>query len=241
MHGRTRSMRPQRDLATETSRIPLGNVVLDGELSLPDTAAGIVIFVHGSGSSRHSPRNRQVAAGLHGDGLGTLLFDLLTPEEEEAERFTRALRFDISLLSSRLVQVTEWLCRRPGAANLPIGYFGASTGAAAALRAAALAPESVQAVVSRGGRSDLTGELLSQVRAPTLLIVGAADPVVIELNRSAFARLTCPKQLVLVPNATHLFEERGALEQVTRLASGWFGRCLRQSSHPAGARPAQRG
>jgi dienelactone hydrolase len=199
---------------------------LGGALTLVPDAGGIVVFAHGSGSSRFSPRNRQVAAALNDAGLATLLIDLLTADEERVERATAALRFDIPLLARRLVGASEWLPRQRGLAQLSVGYFGASTGAAAALVAAGERPET-RAVVSRGGRPDLAGDVLACVRAPTLLIVGERDPQVLELNRSALAALGTPeKELVVVPGATHLFEEPGALDEVTRLARTWFERHL---------------
>jgi dienelactone hydrolase len=208
-------------------RIATGPVALDGDLAIPDEARGIVLFAHGSGSGRHSTRNRFVAETLYEGGLATLLFDLLTEEEEYQERFTRHLRFDIGLLAQRLIDATDWLARRPEASGLKVGYFGASTGGGAALVAAAERPEAVGAVVSRGGRPDLAGgEALSRVSAPTLLIVGGADTQVIELNRQAMAQMSAPVSLEIVPGATHLFEEPGALEQVARLARGWFERFL---------------
>jgi dienelactone hydrolase len=208
-------------LPKETS-IPLADATLGGELIIPEGAAGLVIFAHGSGSSRHSPRNQNVARTLRGVGLGTLLFDLLTSDEEEAEACTRHLRFDIPFLADRLVAVTKWVGEQPECRDLKVGYFGASTGAAAALVAAAELPEVVHAVVSRGGRPDLAEAALDRVKAPTLLIVGAADTPVIPLNEQAYARLRCEKALKLVPGATHLFEEPGALETVARLAGEWL-------------------
>jgi dienelactone hydrolase len=202
-----------------------GPARLAANWSVPQGARGVVVFAHGSGSSRLSSRNRFVAGALQRAGLATLLLDLLTAEEEE--RDTGHLRFDVGLLAGRLVGATEWLQDRPEAAGLPVGYFGASTGAAAALSAAARLPGAVAAVVSRGGRPDLAGDNLGRVRAPTLLIVGGADGQVIGLNRTALARLAAPeKELVIVPGATHLFEEPGALEEVARLAADWFGRHL---------------
>lgn len=198
--------------------IPADRASLEGELTLPSQPAGLVVFAHGSGSSRLSPRNRQVARQLEAAGLGTLLFDLLTDEEAAS----RANVFDIPLLASRLVAAIRWVRSDPDLRSLPIGLFGASTGGGAALVAAARMPDAVQAVVSRGGRPDLAGDWLPRVRAPTLLIVGGADSGVLELNRSALGRLTCPKRLVVVPGATHLFEEHGALEAVAREAAGWF-------------------
>jgi len=189
-----------------------------GDLTVPEAALGVVIFAHGSGSSRHSPRNLAVAASLNRVGLATLLFDLLTPEEEA----DRSNVFDIELLARRLLDATHWLRRQTGMIDLPIGYFGASTGAAAALWAAADPHAEITAIVSRGGRSDLAGSRLPRVRAATLLIVGGRDEVVIELNRQAQMKLRCENQLVIVPGATHLFEEPGALERVAELASDWF-------------------
>jgi len=214
-------------------RVPAGPVTVEGNLGVPHGARGVVLFAHGSGSSRHSSRNRYVARVLRDAGLGTLLIDLLTAEEEAVDRYTAHLRFDIGLLAERLVGATDWLARQPATADLPVGYFGASTGAAAALVAAAERP-AVAAVVSRGGRPDLAGDALPRVRAPTLLIVGGDDVPVIGLNRQALDRLgTADKQLVIVPGASHLFEEPGALEEVARLAAEWFARHLRR---PAAAR-----
>jgi putative phosphoribosyl transferase len=210
--------------------IRLEDAVLDGDLAVPDGARALVLFAHGSGSSRHSPRNRQVAAGLQATGFATFLMDLLTAEEEQVDLRTRRLRFDIGLLARRLIGVTDWVAAGgDGAARhiaqLPVGTFGASTGAAAALIAAAERPDRVRAVVSRGGRPDLAADALPRVGAPVLLIVGGADPIVIELNQQAAAQLAhC--ELVVVPGAGHLFEEPGALEQVTRLAASWFDRWL---------------
>ena len=199
-----------------------GEAVLDGDLVLPEHADGVVLFAHGSGSSRHSPRNRQVAATLHAAGFGTLLLDLLTPAEEDADQFTREHRFDIELLARRLVAAVDWLRAEQGSPT-PIGLFGASTGAAAALVAAAVRTDDVAAVVSRGGRPDLAGAALARVLAPTLLIVGGADVQVLELNRRALELLQAPvKRLEVVPGAGHLFEEPGALDEVARLAAGWF-------------------
>jgi putative phosphoribosyl transferase len=203
-------------------RILAGPVVLEGTLGIPPGAKGIVLFAHGSGSSRHSPRNRYVAQVLREGGLATLLLDLLTTQEEQVDMVTRAVRFDIPLLAERLVDATDWLTQYVATQHLKVGYFGASTGAAAALVAAAERPQAVSAIVSRGGRPDLAGSALQRVRAPTLLIVGGLDDVVIELNRAALAQLHVEKQLVIVPGATHLFEEPGALEQVAYLARDWF-------------------
>lgn len=214
--------------------IPINTVVLEGDLVIPTEASGIVLFAHGSGSSRFSPRNRYVASVLRDAGLATLLLDLLTREEEAVDARTRHLRFDIDLLAGRLVTATDWLARDPATRALRIGYFGASTGAAAALVAAARRPQVVGAVVSRGGRPDLAGAALRQVRAPTLLIVGGADVPVIVLNEQALGELSTEKELVIVPGATHLFEEPGTLEEVARLATGWFRRHL--SARPADSR-----
>jgi putative phosphoribosyl transferase len=213
-----------------------GGVTLEGNLSLPEGASGVVLFAHGSGSSRHSTRNRYVARLLNEAKLATLLIDLLTPDEEAVDLRTAHLRFDIGLLANRLVGATDWLTQQPDTRHLRIGYFGASTGAAAALVAAAERPEVVGAVVSRGGRPDLAGPALPRLRAPTLLIVGGNDVPVIELNRAAFEQLRSEKQLVIIPGATHLFEEPGALDQVARVAREWFERYLVPAEpHAAGA------
>ena len=215
-------------------RVAAGAVTLEGNLNLPRGAGGIVLFAHGSGSSRHSPRNRYVAQLLNQAKLATLLVDLLTSDEEAIDMRTAQLRFDIGLLAQRLVAVTDWLTEHPDTRQLRVGYFGASTGAAAALVAAAERPDVVGAVVSRGGRPDLAGHALARVRAPTLLIVGGNDFPVIDLNRAALAQLRCEKQLVIVPGATHLFEEPGALDEVARLAREWFERHLmQQHAHPS--------
>jgi pimeloyl-ACP methyl ester carboxylesterase len=203
-------------------RIQAGRALLDGDLALPEQARGMVLFAHGSGSSRFSPRNRFVADYLGAAGLATLLVDLLTPEEEARDRLTAELRFDIALLSLRLVGVTDWIAQQADLRELGLGYFGASTGAAAALVAAAERPDRARAVVSRGGRPDLAGPVLPNVQAPTLLIVGGDDTPVIGMNRSALAKLQCERELVIVPNATHLFEEPGTLDEVARLAREWF-------------------
>jgi dienelactone hydrolase len=221
--------------AVRPVRIAAGAVTLDGDLAVPQGAKGIVLFVHGSGSSRRSPRNRFVAETLHGSGLATLLFDLLTESEERAERFTRHLRFDIGMLARRLLHATDWRAGHPEVNGLKVGYFGASTGGGAALVAAAERPEDVAAVVSRGGRPDLAGdEALAKVRAPTLLIVGGDDATVLDLNRRAMARMSAPVALEVVPGASHLFEEPGTLEEVARLARDWFNRHLES----AGRTPA---
>jgi dienelactone hydrolase len=203
-------------------QVTAGPVVLEGNLGVPEGARGVVLFAHGSGSGRHSPRNRYVAGMLREAGLATLLVDLLTSEEEEVDLRTRQLRFDIGLLAERLVGATDWIAQNPDTQNLPVGYFGASTGAGAALAAAAERPEDVGAVVSRGGRPDLAGDSLSRVQAPTLLIVGGNDIPVIGMNRKAMEQMQVEKKLEIVPRATHLFEEPGALEEVARLAAGWF-------------------
>lgn len=200
-------------------------VTLEGSLALPKDADGIVLFAHGSGSSRHSPRNRYVAQVLQSKGIATLLFDLLTRKEESIDQYTGELRFDIPFLARRLVAATQWIKGSPDTRELKIGYFGASTGAGAALVAAAELPEIVCTVVSRGGRPDLAGGALTIVRAPTLLIVGGDDEPVITMNREALAKLKCPdKKLVIIPGATHLFEEPGTLEEVARIAAEWFSR-----------------
>lgn len=213
--------------------LDIGGVVLAGDLILPREPRGIVIFAHGSGSSRLSSRNREVAATLNQGGLATLLFDLLSEEEEERRK--RELAFDIPLLARRLEEVTRWVITEPDTRGLPVGYFGASTGAAAALRAAAAAGDVVQAVVSRGGRPDLAADRLPHVRASTLLLVGTRDPEVLELNRRAAAMLRCPHRLVVVDGATHLFSEPGTLETVARLASDWFLAHLTATAPPLAA------
>lgn len=206
--------------------VTAGSVTLKGNLGVPEGAKGVVVFAHGSGSSRHSPRNRYVAQVLRQRQLATLLIDLLTQSEEAIDRRTRHLRFDIGLLAPRLIDATEWLNQHPATRNLKVGYFGASTGSAAALVAAAERPNAVSAIVSRGGRPDLAGSALSRVRAPTLLIVGGNDIPVIGMNREALAQLRTEKQLEIIPGATHLFEEPGGLEKVAELASQWFNRYL---------------
>ena len=212
----------QRDgFETEVS-IELGKTLLGGTLGMPDKTRGVVLFAHGSGSSRHSPRNRYVAEVLRSQGIGTLLFDLLTSDEESIDDLTGELRFNIPFLARRLADATRWLMQRPDMTNMRLGYFGASTGAAAALVAAAELPNAVGAIVSRGGRPDLAGNALRVVRAPTLLIVGGDDEPVIGMNQDALTKLRCEKKLVIVPGATHLFEERGTLEEVARLAAEWF-------------------
>ena len=211
----------------QSVQIPIGDARLEGELVIPGGAEGIVLFAHGSGSSRHSPRNQFVARVIRQAGLGTLLFDLLTAEEEIEDMASAALRFDIGLLAGRLVRATHWLAKSPEGGGLRMGYFGSSTGGGAALVAAAAVGRGIGAVVSRGGRPDLAAEALPRVLSPTLLIVGEYDEQVIRLNKAAYAQLRCEKELAIVPKATHLFEEEGALEQVARLAADWFGRHLR--------------
>jgi putative phosphoribosyl transferase len=203
-------------------KIPAGRAVLSGNLGLPKDASAIVLFAHGSGSSRHSPRNQFVSRTLNDAGLATLLFDLLTQDEEAIDMQTRELRFNINLLAERLVHATKWAKQQPQTRDLRIGYFGSSTGGAAALVAAVDVPQDVGAVVSRGGRPDLAGEALPKVQAATLLIVGGNDDVVIELNEQARDRMQCEVKLEIVPGATHLFEEPGTLEKVAQLASDWF-------------------
>ena len=213
---------------------PAAGVRLAGDLAIPHAPIGVVLFAHGSGSSRHSARNRRVAGALQDAGIATFLVDLLTAEEEVVDERTRELRFDIELLAERLVALTTWLHAHPTTAGIPIGLFGASTGGGAALVAAARRPDLVDAVVSRGGRPDLAGSALGAVRAPTLLIVGGRDDLVLELNRSALEQLDCERELVVVPEATHLFEEPGALEEVSRLARDWFVGHFRRGSSPSG-------
>jgi len=202
--------------------IQAGPTILAGNLSIPDGAVALVLFAHGSGSSRHSPRNQFVARTLNDAGLATLLFDLLTPEEELIDERTRQLRFNIGLLAERLVHATNWATQQEQTRDLRIGYFGSSTGGGAALVAAAELLRDVGAVVSRGGRPDLAGEALPKVQAPTLLIIGGEDHVVIELNEQARAQMRCEVKIEIIPGATHLFEEPGALEKVAQLASDWF-------------------
>ena len=214
----------------QSMRIPVAGVVLDADVVVPEAANGVVLFAHGSGSGRFSPRNRYVAGELSGAGFGTVLADLLTADEERVDARTREVRFDIGLLTERVAALTEWLAEQDATAGLGVGLFGASTGAAAALAAAAASPARVQAVVSRGGRPDLAGESLRHVRQPTLLIVGARDQVVIQLNDAAMHLLGGETRLEIVPGASHLFEEPGTLEQVARLARDWFRRHLAASA-----------
>jgi putative phosphoribosyl transferase len=202
--------------------IPSGFVDLEGELILPDYASGVVVFAHGSGSSRHSPRNQYVAKVIREAGFGTLLVDLLTQKEEQQDAITGALRFDIDLLAQRLIGVTRWLEKQPATRSLKVGYFGASTGAAAALIAAAELGDRIAAIVSRGGRPDLAGNALHLVRAPTLLIVGGYDEMVIFLNNEAYDKMHCVKEIRIIPGATHLFEEPGKLGAVAQLSTDWF-------------------
>lgn len=218
------------DAAHQSLKIPAGDVVLEADIVIPKVPQGVVLFVHGSGSSRHSPRNRYVAGELQTAGLATVLADLLTPEEERVDAMTAELRFDIRLLAARVSALTDWLADDEATAGLGLGYFGASTGAAAALIGAAARPDRVEAVVSRGGRPDLAGEYLPLTRQPTLLIVGGRDAVVIDLNRLALQQLAGDARLEIVPGASHLFEEPGTLEQVARLARDWFLHHLRTVS-----------
>ncbi|PYT31933.1 MAG: hydrolase [Acidobacteria bacterium] len=204
------------------------SVELEGNLTIPESATGIVLFVHGSGSSRHSPRNRHVAQVLREAGLATLLIDLLTAEEEREDIETARVRFDIGLLAGRVRGASDWLAASPLTGHMRLGYFGASTGAAAALVAAADRPHKVSAIVSRGGRPDLANAALHRVKTPTLLLVGERDSPVIEMNRDAYGHLSAEKRLVIVPGATHLFEEPGALEEVAQLARDWFARYLNE-------------
>ncbi len=212
--------------STQTLAMALGDAEVNGDLFVPTGARGLVMFAHGSGSSRHSPRNKAVAAHLNRTGFATLLLDLLTEAEEARDAWTGELRFDIDLLTRRLIDAIDWLPQRPVTEGLPVGLFGASTGAAGALRAAAERPDLVRAVVSRGGRPDLAGDALARVTAPVLLIVGGADEPVLELNRDAAQELKGPHDIAVVPGATHLFEEPGALDRVAALAADWFRRHL---------------
>ena len=221
---------------TTAVRVPVGGAFLNGDLGRPPKAQGLVLFAHGSGSSRLSPRNQYVARVLEQRGLATLLIDLLTPHEEAIDEQTRHLRFDIPLLAGRLVAIVEWLKHQTDTASLPIGLFGASTGGGAALMAAAARPQHVGAVVSRGGRPDLAGDALPRVKAPTLLIVGEHDETVVELNRDAMSRMGAHVSLVVVPGATHLFEEPGALERVADLAAAWFVQHLQPAPQPVARR-----
>jgi putative phosphoribosyl transferase len=222
--------RNEPDSAHIEVHIPCGAATLEGTLVIPPEASGIVVFAHGSGSSRHSPRNQFVARVIRESGNGALLFDLLTADEEIEDNLTRRLRFDIELLARRLVEVTRWLVAQPAARDLGIGYFGSSTGGGAALVAAAEIGRRIDAVVSRGGRPDLAGDALARVQSPTLLIVGGYDDVVIRLNEEALAELHCEKELKILPGATHLFEEPGTLDAVAHLAVDWFRRHFQSHS-----------
>ncbi len=223
------------DADVQPTHVSAGSVTLDGDLGIPHHPAGVVLFAHDSGSGRHSPRNRHVAASLRAHGFATLLLDLLTQPEETLDDVTRHLRFDIGLLADRLASAIDWLAAHPPTAQLPVGLFGASTGGGAAIVAATRRPDRVRAVVSRGGHPDLAGEALPIIRCPTLLIVGGNDDVVIELNLEALGQLGVQeKELVIVPGASHLFEEPGTLDEVARLAGDWFGRYLRPPV-PSGA------
>ena len=222
-------------MAQRQAHIPIDGVTLDGDLSLPDGAQAVVSFAHGSGSSRFSPRNRYVAGVLQQAGLGTLLLDLLTPEEEQVDARTGHLRFDIGLLARRLVGATEWLGEQQETRALKVGYFGASTGGGAALVAAAELPDGIGAVVSRGGRPDLAGPVLPRVTAPTLLIVGGLDAPVIALNKQAMQEMRAHTELAVVSGATHLFEEPGTLDEVARLARDWFLKYLTLAQHRSAA------
>ncbi len=218
------------NLVEQSVQIPAGGVALDADMAVPEPATGVVLFAHGSGSSRHSPRNRYVAGELQASGLATVLADLLTPAEEQLDARTGRLRFDVGLLAARVMALTDWVTEYRPMADLPVGLFGASTGAAAALVAAAQRPGPVAAVVSRGGRPDLAGEYLRSVVQPALLIVGARDTAVIELNRKAMRRLRGEARLEVIAGASHLFSEPGALELVARLARDWFTRYLKPGS-----------
>lgn len=224
-------------MQTENIRFDVGGVAIDADVTVAATAPALVLFVHGSGSSRHSARNQFVAANLRAQGLGTILIDLLTPDEERSDQFTGHLRFDIPFLSRRVIAVVDTVKRQR---SLPLGLFGASTGAAAALAAAAMRPQSIGAVVSRGGRPDLAREALSEVTAPTLFIVGEEDREVCELNRQAMSRMSAAVELAVVPGASHLFHEPGALEAVSHLAGDWFLTRLVEPPAPKGDRPAWR-
>jgi len=211
----------QKDVGKRV-RVGVDSAVIEGNLSVPDGAEGVVLFAHGAGSSRHSPRNNFVARKLREGGLATLLIDLLTPEEKEVDRRTRRIRFDIDRLAKRVVGATDWLLEQPGTEDLNVGIFGSSTGAAAALIAAAERPDAAKAVVSRGGRVDMAKAVLDEVEAPSLFIVGGRDIQVLSLNQQALAQMEAEKQLEVIPGAGHLFEEPGALDEVARLTRKWF-------------------
>ena len=221
--------KPYRYGPSTPVRIPLEMTALQGDLSISSDPSGLVVFVHGSGSSRFSPRNRHVAEQLNKHGLATLLLDLLTGDENAIDSETMQYRFDIPMLADRTRLVVNWVRRQPGLERLPIGLFGASTGAAAALITAAALPDQISAVVSRGGRPDLASEMLCKVQAPTLLIVGGKDRVVIDLNEKAVTQMRCIRELKIIPGATHLFQEPGTLEHVADAAAGWFSTYLRSS------------
>lgn len=223
----TRLVQIRVGLAADDRNTPAEVLTLEGDLTVPAEAVGVVLFAHGSGSSRRSPRNQFVARAIREAGTATLLFDLLTKEEEAEDELTGRLRFDIGLLAQRLVEATRWVANQPETRRLGIGYFGASTGGAAALVAAAEIGPAIDAVVSRGGRPDLARDALEHVQSPVLLIVGERDETVLDLNRDAYARLSCEKELKVIPRATHLFEEAGALQEVARLGAAWFGQHLR--------------
>jgi putative phosphoribosyl transferase len=233
--GRMSQVKQQRTNEAQNIAIPMGRNMLQGDLSIPESARGIVLFAHGSGSSRHSPRNQFVARTIRAAGVGTLLFDLLTKEEEQIDLRTAQLRFDIGLLAERLMGATEWIKQQLD--RLRVGYFGSSTGGGAALVAAAQLGEEIGAVVSRGGRPDLAGDALPRVKASTLLIVGGWDHPVIKLNEYAYALLRCEKELKIIPGATHLFEEPGTLEQVAELAAVWFDRHLGERDERSTSEP----
>src|SRR5437660_1718050 len=232
---------PHSNVSERAVQIPAGRATLDGDLAMPKDAPGIVLFAHGNGSSRFSPRNRHVAGILQSAGLATLLMDLLTPEEEQVDALTGHLRFDIGLLAERLLHATDWVQSDREIQELRVGYFGASTGGGAALVAAAERPEAVRAVVSRGGRPDLAGAALGRVRAATLLVVGGRDLPVIDMNQDALRQLHSESRLEIVPGATHLFEEPGALDQVAGLARDWLLRYLKSADRAERQHAAQRG
>jgi len=213
---------------SQAVHIPVGQVTLDADLATPATRRGIVVFAHGSGSGRKSPRNREVAHRLQEHGFGTLLLDLLAAAEVPVDELTGEYRFNIELLSERLVAATDWLVRQPGCEKLLLGYFGASTGGAVAMVGAAQRPNLVAAIVLRGARTDLGDRVASQIRCPTLVLVGGADPSILHLNRRTLQLLSCVRELAVIPGATHLFEEPGALDRVADLAVSWFERHLRQ-------------
>ncbi len=227
VQDQTRLVQIRVGLAADDRNTPAEVLTLEGDLTVPAEAVGVVLFAHGSGSSRRSPRNQFVARAIRDAGTATLLFDLLTKEEEAEDELTGRLRFDIGLLAQRLVEATRWVANQPETRRLGIGYFGASTGGAAALVAAAEIGPAIDAVVSRGGRPDLARDALEHVQSPVLLIVGERDETVLDLNRDAYARLSCEKELKVIPRATHLFEEAGALQEVARLGAAWFGQHLR--------------